>query len=383
MARNRSRVFSEQVGNHYGVLNSSTPIVSSAIDSTVTACGSETMTDYLSHRPHPDQQLDYTHYRIRRPRLFGTVPNFKGDSAKTWKLTMNGKRFGDFASPYGAISLPSKQWGYYTTKALANINPNNAAIDIPLFVFELKDIPHLIHGLGNFVMNPNNWRHVPDSWLAYRFGWAPLVNDLAALFALSESLEARKNYLRAISRKGGKKVQRRLGSTKFTVAATANDGITFDGASCGSFRWQTAEGTEDWWFTCNVKLTSSIPGPDLGAAAFKAAFGFSNPISTVWNALPWSWLFDYFANIGTFLEATGGLINYRPSKLNLMCHQHVRVESEERSNKGFAFSPGSKEAFYKGRRQPVMIPLIWPESFLTSGQIANIGAIVSRWRPYR
>lgn len=229
------------------------------------------------------------------------------------------------------IPLPSTS--ALVDKLMANTNPNRADIDLPVFLFELKDIPKMVKEAGDAIRwyrgisgaSPPTVKGLANANLAYQFGWAPLFSDIYKLFSLLSGIEKRREEINNLFSKGGLRRNVSLGqqsSSNSQVVSIASSPIGTDISatrttthslkSWGSVRWvptatpgQTPQKPSDW------DLFRQIYGLDVGPA-------------TLWEAIPWSWLIDYFASVGDFLNARRNSI---PVKATRICIMHTRTTS--------------------------------------------------------
>lgn len=274
---------------------------------------------------------------------------------------------------------------YWMTKALANMNPNRPVVDLPLFVFELKDFPRMLKHLGDTYrkglrgLRPVD---VPEWHLAYSFGWAPLVSDLWSLVKLTRSIEERKAYLRSLEY--GHRVRRRLTpKNNVTVRSVSPDSIgVYDGWN-GYYHYVADlayEETVDVWFTANAKLLTELPDVRREREyTYMHALGLSLSAETLWNALPWSWLIDYFLNIGDVLAANRGGIPWRCTRMNIMYKRVAKqYTTRARTADGLSFAHGSMTTTVKQRTVHTNpTPMVAVDPFLTGRQIAILGSLLT------
>lgn len=132
-------------------------------------------------------------------------------------------------------------------------------------------------------------KHLASSYLSFTFGVAPLADDIAAAAYAVTDLAERSGRIKSISAIGSS-------SELFEDKVVSNP-------YCGSFATQRRTTTIESVvkYRGKVGLDFSIPG-DIAAA-----FGFSAPdiIPAVWEAVPFSFLIDYFTNVGDVLASVG------------------------------------------------------------------------------
>ena len=146
--------------------------------------------------------------------------------------------------------------------------------------------------------NPKKWLNdIGSAWLEQSFGWNPLLNDVS---------DAVKAYHRLV-----KPVQ--------TYKISAGASKSYDGTSTKSSAFKPGiqlqlDGgctfhTVSSWYIENLKVRyKGAVITRTGAPLWRDndLFGFSpqNFIPTAWELLPWSFLADYFTNIGDILDAS-------------------------------------------------------------------------------
>lgn len=122
-------------------------------------------------------------------------------------------------------------------------------------------------------------KSLADSYLSVRMGLLPLVSDLeGALKALVSSK---------------------------TTRQTARDRQILTGQSTKVI--SVADGPGDWQVTLTttrvITLRRGILYESTFAMRLAAQFGLTRPISSLWESLPWSFVFDWFFRVGTWLDA--------------------------------------------------------------------------------
>jgi hypothetical protein len=135
---------------------------------------------------------------------------------------------------------------------------------------------------------------VAGTWLEVSFGWKPLVKDtqdLAETIARFTLPDQRRTRVRAF-------VPGLLGSE---INGFASDfaGSTAVGAMV-DFRTETTGGIQ---FICGLRTDGSGPTNQLDRLRSLSGITLENFVPTIWELLPFSFLVDYFVNVGDILNA--------------------------------------------------------------------------------
>lgn len=129
-------------------------------------------------------------------------------------------------------------------------------------------------GLGRLSNVHDGPKSLANNWLAYKLGWQPLINDITSAHAAIMEVLARDPDIRVEAREDM------------------------------SPRWintlsgKTVEGHYNRF--CRVGITAKITKPSLYGLS---ALGLTNPAQLAWELSPLSFLFDYFVEVGSFLNA--------------------------------------------------------------------------------
>lgn len=273
---------------------------------------------------------------------------------------------------------------YWTTKALANADPFNPAVDLPLFAFELKDFPGMLKELGHVLKGKIKPSSVPGGYLSYRFGWAPLVSDVKSLLNFSRLTDNRVRYFRNLESRSPIKRTLFSGEIKRTVS---KDGYKLLSNTPSVPTWgytadiETVE-TLRVWYTANAKLLRVLPDmpSELRRMAFKATYGLNVRAETLWDAIPWTWLSDYLFNIGDFISAYQGLTHLKMTRFNLMMLQDVRSRLVNVRIAAGGLDATSSELQTVQKTRSVSsnpTPRITSTPFLSKGQEGILGALIT------
>lgn len=116
-----------------------------------------------------------------------------------------------------------------------------------------------------------------DSMLEVMFGWKPIISDVQSGSAILSS---------------------DFGSRECTGSATVRG--TLVNVVRDGFGNPHLSARDEWWIKVKVGARVRIDNPNLYLAN---AFGLVNPLPSVWEVVPWSFVVDYFVNVNQFLSS--------------------------------------------------------------------------------
>lgn len=228
-----------------------------------------------------------------------------------------------------ARNPPSADLSFWETKAMARANPGKPVVDVPLFVFELKDIPRMLLDVWKLKrilrrggsIDTVAARNSPQWWLAYNMGWAPLMSDIGSLLTFASSWEERARYL---NENRNKVIRVGLHSSQSEESVYGRVVFPLAYRSYTSSDLLTRRLSTKVWATYRLEWEGEdLPTDAFGDLSKSLGIGRLDP-STAWNAIPFSWMVDYFSNIGDVMQAKGGTIPYT---LRDICTMATSVES--------------------------------------------------------
>lgn len=199
--------------------------------------------------------------------------------------------------PWPSPDVGTPSVALLSTRLHAESNPSHPITDIGQAIGELKDIPKQLKEIGDSFLHKGFAHAFGHLNLSYKFGWAPFLRDVASLLKCQENVDRRFNELRKLKKNGTAIRKRQLSNlTKSESLLGEND------------YWKTifeTTRTEKVWGYTIWKPTDNFPTTDaeLFQLARKYALGLSLRPETAWKLMPWSWLIDWFANVGTYVEA--------------------------------------------------------------------------------
>jgi len=216
------------------------------------------------------------------------------------------------------------------TRALARSNPNRADVSLPNFVYELKDLPGMYRDIMGFktrlkkLSAASSASEVANFHLATQFGWLPLISDLRKISQFQSLTDKRvKELERLMSNKG---LKRRVRYPDWKITATAQSNVFLESAISSTYVSRESRETRlDRWATVRwipTDLPNKYTSDELRRLARRLVFGINRGISAeqAWKAIPWTWMIDWFTNVGDFLGAHSNGVPVTHGNVSVMTH---------------------------------------------------------------
>jgi hypothetical protein len=188
-------------------------------------------------------------------------------------------------------------------KILSETNPSVPHVSIPTFVGELKDLPSLVKGYGKGLL-----KSLANGYLSWRWAIKPMIGDLRKLLRFQKAVNQRLTWLYRL--RAGETIRKRvdLGTTPITDSA---QNVFIDTTGCWVVGTSQLFYVRKAWGSAQWKLLPDSVLPEIGAAelnqlAWRSTFGITSheALATAWELTPWSWLADWFGNVGDVIAAT-------------------------------------------------------------------------------
>lgn len=221
---------------------------------------------------------------------------------------------------------------------LARTGPMTPKVNVPLFLAELRDVPHMIrhagdvlHGLSR-LSGLNPFRELASANLAYKFGWDPLISDISKIAKTLDFVKKREKFLLKTDEVLGAVSTASLGEFSFHREGKKDAGYPFgnwmlDFSTPRNFKSTT---TVKRWMSCRWRLKDFQPlyYNEPPVTPFQAATGLNmaNIPLTIWKALPWTWLSDWFVDFSSNILAAQNLLYFEPTDACVMEQRIHRVE---------------------------------------------------------
>nr|UJQ85498.1 MAG: putative maturation protein [Leviviridae sp.] len=231
---------------------------------------------------------------------------------------------------------PSPTLSQLTTSLASRTNPSRPYVSVPNFVFELKDLPRMLHDImaiklhfSKAVRQANLEQFAANQYLAGVMGWRPLISDIRKMMEFRNIVEKRTTELHRLYSKGGLRrtvgrVNPKSGSFEggldSAVATHGWTGYSVANRGSGTPYYERNMRTERrTWGTCRwtpTALPKDLSDIALRRLANSLVFGLNLRPGILWEALPWSWLFDWFANVGDYINSYSNVV---PASIGNIC----------------------------------------------------------------
>jgi len=212
--------------------------------------------------------------------------------------------------------------------------PGNPVAGAGQFLGELRDLPSI--PLRN-LRKLNFFRGLGHEYLNVQFGWKPFVNDLKKMYQVYTELDKR---LAQLKRDNGRAIRRHVSLEESTDTSTtttsSNDMAAFwptPNGIVGSVQkstllTQSTSYTKTWYAARYRYYIPEINSSQWTKRATRVLYGINPSPEIVWELLPWSWLIDWFSNVGDIVSnlSTNAVDNLVADYAYVM--QHTRVETQ-------------------------------------------------------
>lgn len=207
------------------------------------------------------------------------------------------------------------------TRGMADSNPSRPHVSVPNFLFELKDLPGMLLSKGR----AHHRNRAGNSVAEYNFGWDSLFRDFTKLLDFNAAVDKRVDELKRVYSNGGLRRKTTIYKGSVISGPIPVDFHTFEAGVLGTYSIRT---TYHSWTTCRWKPTTAPATPPSDANLRARArllvhgwdFSATGIAASLWEALPWSWLTDWFSNVGDYLSANRNNIEFTPSDGCYMVH---------------------------------------------------------------
>jgi hypothetical protein len=185
----------------------------------------------------------------------------------------------------------------------------------------------MLKDVGRLIRNPTRsfgGRDLANHYLAVKFGWLPFVQDIKAVLTLQSQIHNRTKEIERLYSASGLRRRISLGSTRatdkmvnFNISSTPGlEGWVDIDRLTQATRW----GTIRWKPTSLPPLDSSTPSYNALARKVVSGFTIEGLNKGAWDLIPWSFIVNWFSNIGGFMQSNSNTIPALPESACVMTH---------------------------------------------------------------
>jgi hypothetical protein len=192
----------------------------------------------------------------------------------------------------------------------SRVQPDLTTVSVPNFLLDIKELTRLyelwVDRSARFPRYIKNVKHatkkdvvnsIPDKFVAYKFGWKPTVADLTDM--ITATIGLRKKIAEFQDKLGG--LYQRNSSVIHGLPTSAAGTTVYPsgGHSC------------TWTANCQRKVEASVTYAAMPIAAIHSldlvlrglldSMGFELNPRIIWDAIPFSFVVDWFFDVGSFL----------------------------------------------------------------------------------
>lgn len=266
------------------------------------------------------------------------------------------------------LALPALS-AFDAASFLAKVNPGRHQVETLENLVDFKDLPKLLKLSGDTIL-----KRGAGAYLTWEFGWKPLISDVKKILDFTGRVNKKVAELHKLYESGG--VHRRRNVSSDSASSTSNRTLETINAKSVTTKLQI-DTTRTRWATTRFVPTSLPPkdDSDYRRKAIQIIFGLDVSPATVWEALPWSWLVDWFSNVGDYLVQYNNVCPVRATSPCLMTMTRSKY-TETRTDSFNEVSGGQRLLVYETKVRSIVAPTLEASiPFLTGRQLSILGAL--------
>lgn len=216
---------------------------------------------------------------------------------------------------------------------IARTNPSRPVINPLTLAQDLIDIPKQLRSVGKLIRTPTRLlspKEAANQYLGLKFGWLPLIDDAKKLIDIQRYAHQRAGELKRLYSSGGLKRTLKLDSKVAQQESTVilDSGAPGFSAPCR----QTLIVSGKRWGSVRWKPTSLPPynpsDSDRINQAYRLVSGLTREglAQGAWDLIPWTWITDWFFDVGTFMLQHSNTIPAVPTDVCIMTQTQTNVE---------------------------------------------------------
>lgn len=213
--------------------------------------------------------------------------------------------------------------GWYAD-TIARSNPSRPVFTPATLIQDLVELPAMVRDVGRLLMRPKRLlsaKELANQHLAIRFGWVPLVKDIKELLKLQEHVLKRHVMLKRLYARGG--LRRRITFADDHQTGQTSTRVTIQTGSYFDFDIDVKVDRKVW-ATIRWQPTTLPPEGPSDAALHRLASNIvlgltpEGLMQGAWEVIPWTWMIDWFTNVGSFMLLNSNTVPAQHSSACLM-----------------------------------------------------------------
>jgi len=232
-------------------------------------------------------------------RTFGDVPVSRNDGFHDGIWAASSK----YGPTIDYTDIPS-----FGPTGWARARPDRPAFNFGQSVVELRELPMMLK------TSVESLKDIASYYVGLEFGWGPILSDIKNLFKMKDRLE---KIIASIRRNNGLPVRRTskiLNSNESNVilnqvgiVGLASNTKAWSGLPASEYgagyRQVIFRKTRAIWFAGKfITWIDDLDAPNLDTRLTARLLGFYPSPKLVWDLIPWSWLIDWFTNVGDLIS---------------------------------------------------------------------------------
>lgn len=258
-------------------------------------------------------------------------------------------------------------WAGLKTEHGARMNPSTPHVSVPSFIGELDDFPQLLRHIPEMLhKNGAGWiAKAGGTSLAVQFGVQPFWRDLNDMLNFQKAAIQRFVWLKALQE--GKSIYRRSKMPRQRQRSIAPRAMAHTLGATVYWDVETYE-VVDQWVTSRWGTSALMAGPALSDLtdhellwfALRLVYGITTYelLAAWWELLPWSWLADWFSNMGSFIGYHNNTLSLSLVSMCYCRHATKLVYPRVSQRDGWATVTGEFSAEYERKERVPLTDVI-------------------------
>lgn len=245
---------------------------------------------------------------------------------------------------------------------------------------DIGELPGLLRNVGG-----NLFRRWADGHLTWNWAILPIIRDIERLKNFQRDVERRLRELESLRKKGG--LHRRINLGSYSAVSGPSGLTAFETGYAKVYgvttrtthvrRW----GTVRWNFPSGYSLPP-VPPDELRRWAAQRVLGLNPDLGLIWELIPWSFLVDWWRDIGSWLAAQNNDLPAVASPVCIMTHTRTTYSMQVTTRSSWIRGGGGMIVKETKQRDIVAgLPAVLSSQGpgLGSGQLTSLGALLTKY----